>query len=101
MRHRHLIAKPKRREASARVAGTDEARKGKKMKHTIIVDFTTDSPLTEAQMDNLISMLSLQLEEPQDLEGNQEEWTAREISFAKTDRNPLGNRFITRKKDLA
>jgi hypothetical protein len=63
------------------------------MKHTITIEFTTDSRLTEAQMDNLISMLALQLDEPQDLEGNQEEWTARSTSFAKTDRQ--AGRFIT------
>jgi hypothetical protein len=54
-------------------------------KHTITIEFQTDTQMTEAQMDNLISMLCLQLEEPQDLEGNEEDWTAREISFGKTD----------------
>lgn len=67
------------------------------MKHTITIEFTTDSRLTENQMDNLISILALQLEEPQDLEGNEEEWTAREISFGKTDRN--AGQFITRKEE--
>lgn len=64
------------------------------MKHTITVEFKTDAPLTERQMDNLISILALQLEEPQDLEGNEEEWEAREISFGQTDRQ--AGRFITR-----
>ena len=54
------------------------------MKHTITIEFTTDSRLTENQMDNLISILALQLEEPQDLEGNEEDWRAGEISFAIT-----------------
>lgn len=64
------------------------------MEHTITLNFTTDSKLTESQMDNLISMLSLQVEEPQDLEGNEEEWKAGEISFRATDRQ--SGRFITR-----
>ena len=91
-----LTDRPKRREASNRNAVADEVRKRKEqqMKHTIILQFNTDSPLNEAQMDNLISMLALQLEEPQDLEGNKEDWTAQEISFGKTDRQ--AGRFIAR-----
>jgi hypothetical protein len=50
------------------------------MKHSIAIKFTTDSPLTENQINNLISMIALQIEEPQDLEGNDEAWTAREIT---------------------
>jgi hypothetical protein len=50
------------------------------MKHSITVQFTTDSPLTEQEMNNLISIIALQVEEPQDLEGNDEAWTAREIT---------------------
>ena len=64
------------------------------MKHTINLSFTTDSQLTENQMDNLISMLALQIEEPQDLEGDEEEWQGRDINFSTTDRQ-LG-RFIVR-----
>jgi hypothetical protein len=64
------------------------------MRHTITIQFKTDMPLTERQMDNLISILALQLEEPQDLEGNEEEWEAREISFGKTDSK--AGRFVTR-----
>jgi hypothetical protein len=88
--------RPKRREASNRNAVADEVRKRKEqqMKHTITLQFNTDSPLNEAQMNNLISMLALQLEEPQDLEGNKEDWTAQEISFGKTDRQ--AGRFIAR-----
>ena len=67
------------------------------MKHTITIEFTTDSRLTENQMDNLISILALQLEEPQDLEGNEEDWRAGEISFGKTDRN--AGRFFTRERE--
>ena len=66
------------------------------MKHTITIQFNTDSRLTEDQMDNLISMLSLQVEEPQDLEGEPEKWTARSISFGNTDRQT--GRFITREE---
>ena len=50
------------------------------MKHSITVQFTTDSPLTEQEMNNLISMIVLQIQEPQDLDGNDEAWTAREIT---------------------
>lgn len=64
------------------------------MRHTIVLEFTTETPLTEKEMDNLISMLSLQLEEPQDLEGNPEEWKSTFISFAKTDRKTGG--FVSR-----
>ena len=64
------------------------------MQHTITIKFTTDSRLTEEQMDNLISMLALQIEEPQDLQGNEEEWTGQEISFGQTDRQE--GKFITR-----
>jgi hypothetical protein len=67
------------------------------MRHTITIEFKTDTPLTEREMDNLISILALQLEEPQDLEGNEEEWQAREISFANTDRN--AGRFFTRERE--
>ena len=62
--------------------------------HIITVEFKTDSQMTESQMDNLIAMISLQIEEPQDLNGEEEEWTAREISFHKTDRQT--GRFIAR-----
>jgi hypothetical protein len=62
--------------------------------HTITIQFKTDTALTEKQMDNLISILALQIEEPQDLQGNEEEWTAQEISFGKTD--VKAGRFITR-----
>jgi hypothetical protein len=64
------------------------------MQHTITIKFTTDSRLTKAQMDNLISMLALQIEEPQDLQGNEEEWRGGEISFNQTDCH--AGRFITR-----
>jgi hypothetical protein len=66
------------------------------MKHTITIEFSTDSRLTEAQMDNLISMLALQLDEPQDLEGNEENWRAGDVSFGKTDRQ--AGRFFTREE---
>jgi hypothetical protein len=53
------------------------------MKHSIAVQFTTDSPLTDDQMNNLISMIVLQIQEPQDIDGNDEAWTAREITVEK------------------
>lgn len=62
------------------------------MNHTITIQFNTDSKMTEAQMDNLISMLALQIEEPQDLDGQSENWTGRDISFHQTDRK--AGRFI-------
>lgn len=64
------------------------------MKHTINFTFTTDSQLTDDQMDNLISILALQVEEPQDLEGNEEKWQGRNIDFSTTDRR--FGRFIVR-----
>jgi hypothetical protein len=57
------------------------------MKHSITIKFKTDSELTEAQMNNLISIIALQVQEPQDLDGNDETWIAREISFHWTDFN--------------
>jgi hypothetical protein len=55
------------------------------MKHSITIQFKTDKELTQDQMNNLISMIALQVQEPQDLEGNDEAWVAREISFHWTD----------------
>ena len=49
------------------------------MINTIKITFTTGEPLSSEQMDNLLAMISLQVEEPQDLEGNEEEWTATDI----------------------
>lgn len=50
------------------------------MINTIKITFTTGEPLSSEQMDNLLAMISLQVEEPQDLAGNDETWTAREIT---------------------
>jgi len=75
MRHRHLIAKPKRREASARVTGTDEAKKGKKMEVTydLSIRFTASRELTEEELGTLQLQTIAQVEEPVD--GNGEEVT--------------------------
>lgn len=77
MRHRHLTDKPKRREASARVAGTDEARKGKKMEITydLTIRFTASRELTEDELDALKLQTIAQIEEPVDGEGDEVEYT--------------------------
>jgi hypothetical protein len=49
------------------------------IKHSISLEFETDRPLTEKEIDTLKSIIALQVEEPQDLEGNDEEWTASNI----------------------
>jgi hypothetical protein len=68
------------------------------MKHSITVQFTTDSPLTEQEMNNLVSMIALQVQEPQDLEGNDEAWTAKGIEFHYQDLNP--GKFFTADREV-
>ena len=65
------------------------------MKHSITIQFKTDTELTQDQMNNLISMIALQVQEPQDLEGNDEAWLAKEIDFHYQDLNP--GKFFTAK----
>ena len=48
--------------------------------YRIAIDFSSETALTEEQLDTLKSILALQIEEPQDLEGNEEEWTANNIT---------------------
>lgn len=48
--------------------------------YRITIDFSSETALTEEQLDTLKSMLTLQIEEPQTLEGEDEEWTANEIT---------------------
>lgn len=48
--------------------------------YRITIDFSSETALTEEQLDTLKSMLALQIEEPQTLEGEDEEWTAKEIT---------------------
>lgn len=49
--------------------------------YKIEVTFTSNKELTEKEMDALLSLLVLQVQEPQDLEGNDEEWTATNITI--------------------
>lgn len=49
--------------------------------YKIEITFTSDKELTEKEMDALLSLLVLQVQEPQDLEGNEEEWTATNITI--------------------
>jgi hypothetical protein len=50
------------------------------IKHSISLEFETNRVLTEAEIDTLRSIIALQVEEPQNLEGNDETWTAQNIS---------------------
>jgi hypothetical protein len=50
------------------------------IKHSISLEFETDRVLTESEINTLRSIIALQVEEPQDLEGNDETWTAQNIS---------------------
>jgi hypothetical protein len=49
------------------------------IKHSISLEFETDRPLTEKEVNTLKSIIALQIEEPQDLEGNEETWAAKNI----------------------
>ena len=49
------------------------------IKNSVTIEFVTDRPLTEKEGETLQAILCLQIEEPQDLKGNEEEWTASEI----------------------
>lgn len=49
------------------------------IKNAIHLEFLSDRILTDTELDTLRSMIALQVEEPQDLEGNQETWTAQDI----------------------
>lgn len=51
------------------------------IKNAITIEFESDKVLTPAEIDNLKAVLGLQIEEPQDLEGNEEEWTAKNITI--------------------
>ena len=48
-------------------------------KNSVTIEFVTNRPLTNQEIENLKAVLGLQIEEPQDLDGNDEEWTATEI----------------------
>jgi hypothetical protein len=49
------------------------------VKNSVTIEFVTDRPLTEKEVETLNSIIALQIEEPQDLQGNDEEWTASDI----------------------
>lgn len=51
------------------------------IKNAITIEFESDKVLTPAEIDNLKAALGLQIEEPQDLDGNEEEWTAKNITI--------------------
>jgi hypothetical protein len=50
------------------------------IKHSISLEFETDRVLTESEINTLRSIIALQVEEPQNLEGNDETWKAQNIS---------------------
>jgi hypothetical protein len=50
------------------------------IKNSLTIEFVTDRTLTEREIDTLKAIIALQIEEPQDLKGNEEEWTASEIT---------------------
>jgi hypothetical protein len=49
------------------------------IKNSVTIEFVTDRPLTEKEVETLNSIIALQIEEPQDLQGNDEEWTASDV----------------------
>jgi len=49
------------------------------VKNSVTIEFVTDRPLTESEIETLQAILGLQIEEPQDLQGNEEEWKASDI----------------------
>jgi len=44
------------------------------------VTFTSDKELTEDELNALLSSIALQVQEPQNLEGEDEEWTSSNIT---------------------
>ena len=48
--------------------------------YKVEIAFTSDKPLTAQEIDTLQSILALQIEEPQNLEGGEENWTASNIA---------------------
>lgn len=48
--------------------------------YRITLDFFSDKALTAQEIETLKSVLALQIEEPQNLEGEDEEWTASNIA---------------------
>jgi hypothetical protein len=50
------------------------------MKYTIEISFNADRELTQIELDQLIFALSVQIEEPVNAQGNDEEFTTSEIT---------------------
>ena len=48
--------------------------------YKVEVIFTSDKELTEKELEALLSMIELQVQEPQSLEGEDEEWTSSNIT---------------------
>ena len=48
--------------------------------YKVEVTFTSDTELTQEQLDTLLSTIALQVQEPQDIEGEDEEWTPSNIT---------------------
>lgn len=48
--------------------------------YKVEVTFTSDKELTEKELDALLSLIALQVQEPQNLEGEDEEWTPSNIT---------------------
>jgi len=49
--------------------------------YKIEATFTSDKELTQEQLSALLSSIALQVQEPQDLEGQDEEWTSSNITI--------------------
>ena len=45
------------------------------------VTFTSDKELTEEELSALLSSIALQVQEPQNIEGEEEEWTSSNITI--------------------
>ena len=65
------------------------------VKNSVTIEFVTNRRLTEKEGETLRAILGLQIEEPQDLEGNEEEWTASDIT---THHNASQTKTTTKKR---
>ena len=48
--------------------------------YKVEVTFTSDKELTQEELDALLSLIALQVQEPQNLKGEDEEWTPSNIT---------------------
>ena len=48
--------------------------------YKVEVTFTSDKELNQKELDALLSLIALQVQEPQNLEGEDEEWTSSNIT---------------------